>query len=182
MNLRILSILVTFIILSQFSFAQKIEPGKYVYEYDDDVKSIFEVLNDSTFYLTETFGTEHLFGGGNYSIEINTLVLKFKDISPQKLESLTIPEYKINKTGTSKKDYITINLDVIESWGNEPLAGALINIYDSYHNIIRKNINADDSGFAKIKVSNRLLPILVKVFFIGFEPLNFKLMKLRIFT
>lgn len=175
MSRKVFLILFILFSVNQFSFAQKIEPGRYVYEYGDDVKSIFEVLGDSTFYLTETFGTEHLFGCGNYSIEKNTLVLKFKDIPPQKLESLTIPEYKINKTGTSKKDYITIYLDVIESWGNEPLAGARINIYDFYRNIIRKNIKANDSGFAKIKVSNKFLPILVKVFFIGFDPLEFQI-------
>lgn len=174
---RLLSLFLMFslILITNVSFAQKIEPGRYVYEYGDDVKSIFEVLNDSTIYLTETFGTDHLFGYGNYYIEENKLILSFKKIPADKLVSMTIPEFKIHKENITKEDNININLNVIENWDNSQLEGVRINIADSNYNIINDNLKTNDSGYANLKVSKIFLPIIVKVFFVGYEPLEIKI-------
>ncbi len=48
----------------------------------------------------------------------------------------------------------------------------MINISDTNHNIIRKYLQTNDSGHAKVKVSQRFLPIIVKVYFAGYEPLE----------
>ena len=160
---------------NQFSFAQKIEPGKYVFEYGDNAKSIFETLDDSTFYLFEEFWHERFLGYGNYYIEENKLILSFKKIPGDKLVSMTIPEFKIHKENITKDDNINNNLNVIENWDNSQLEGVRINIADSNYNIIRNNLKTNDSGYVKIKVSKRFLPIIVKVFFVGYEPLEMKI-------
>jgi hypothetical protein len=165
--------------INQFSFTQKIEPGKYVYEYGDNVKSIFEIINNSTFYLIEEFWHERFFGYGNYYIDRNKLTLKFNLIPHDKLVSLTIPEFRINKESISKKDYITINLNVMENWDSSKLEGVRINITDYSHNIIRNNISTDDSGFVKIKVSNRFLPIKIKAYFVAYDHLEFQISEIK---
>jgi len=175
-NLKI-SISIFLLFLPVFSLlSQRIEPGKYIYEYGDNVKVSLEVLEDSTFYITEYSWNNFRFGYGNFKINKNKITLTFCDIPTEKKISLELPEYKILSFGKTKKDNISIDLTVYENLKNEPLEGVYINVTDTNNFIITNKIRTNDSGFVKIKIKKRFLPLTVKVFFVGYDhaliPIN----------
>ncbi len=178
---KIISIFLLFLPLFSL-LSQRIEQGKYIYEYGDNVKVSLEVLEDSTFYIAEYSFNNFRFGYGNFKINKNKITLTFCDIPSEKKISLEIPEYKILSFGETKKDNISIDLTVYENLKNEPLEGVYINVIDTNNFIIRNKIHTNDSGFVKIKLTKRFLPVLIKVFFVGYdhteipvkEPNNYK--------
>lgn len=170
---RILYLLVfVFLFSNQFSFTQKIEPGKYVSvwkynhftgetvynsEYGEEI-TILDSLNFKFRYrddITDRRGT------GIYKTGKKFLKLEFDGNTA----GFDTSNYRIIHSEIPLTDSVLFNIEVQDRF--EKLYGARIEIFKSGNTLLRSYSNED--GAALIKISKTSLPVSIKISYVGYD-------------
>lgn len=171
---RLLSLFLMFllILITNVSFTQKIEPGKYVSvwkynhftretvynsEYGEEI-TILDSLNFKFRYrddITDRRGT------GIYKTGKKFLNLEFDGNTT----GFDTSNYKIIHSEISQTDSVLFNIKVQDKFME--LYGARIEILKSGNKLLRSNSNED--GAALIKISKTSLPVSIKITYVGYD-------------
>ncbi|HMQ79682.1 MAG TPA: hypothetical protein PKE39_13060 [Ignavibacteria bacterium] len=172
MNLRTLFILLTILIFNQFSFAQKIEPGKYISvwkynhftgetvynsEYGEEI-TILDSLNFKFRYrddITDRRGT------GIYKTGKKFLNLEFDGNTA----GFDTSNYKIIHSEISQTDSVMLSIKVQDKF--IALYGARIEILKSGNTLLKSYTNED--GAALITIPKTSLPVSIKISYVGYD-------------
>jgi hypothetical protein len=174
LNKKIFSILVTFLLLNQFSFAQKIEPGHYVsvssyndttgetvynYEFREEIT----VIDNLYFRYNYRDDNTNNIGFGKYKNGKKFLNLDFGD----KPKYYNTSEYKIIDSSLSLDDSLKIEFTIKEK--REFLIGARIE-YSSNNTVVLKS---GTTGNEKVRliIPKQSIPGYFKISYVGCESI-----------
>lgn len=172
MNLRTLFIFLTILIFNQFSFGQKIEPGKYVsvwkynhftgetvynYDYGEEI-TILDSLNFKFRYRDDITDRR---GIGIYKTGKKFLNLEFDGNTA----GFDTSNYKIVHSEIPFTDSVLFNIEVKDKFNK--LYGARIEIFKSGNTLLRSYSNED--GAALITIPMTSLPVSIKISYVGYD-------------
>jgi len=177
---RILNIFLVFslVFIINISFAQKIEPGKYVSVishdnitrttvYNGDYREEISFLDSINFSYRYSDDIENDIGYGTYLQRNKSLILEFID----KQIDFDTASFVITDSTLSTNDTISIKLKVTTEEG--PLISAFIAYWKGSEKILSMPSNKD--GFAYLKIPKKDLGGLLQVSYIGYETVKFYL-------
>lgn len=178
MNLRVLYILLTILIFNQFSFGQKIEPGKYVsvseynpitndlkyYDYGESIT----ILDSNRFEYKYWDDITETRGYGKYNTFDNSLRFEFLNY----LEIVDTSHHTITDSTFNQSDTITIKLKIYSY--NRELKDAFIAYWKGSDHLIK--MSSDKYGVANIRISKKDLGGLLQISYIGVETVKFYLL------
>ena len=178
MKIRVFSILFTILIFYQFSFAQKIEQGKYVsvisYDhitnktvYSGEYREEISFLDSINFKYRYSDDIENDIGFGTYLQGKGSLYLQFKD----KPIDFDTSSFVIIDSTISINDTINIELKLTDGVG--PLVSAFIAYWKGSEKILSMPSNKD--GVAYLKIPRQDLGGLLQVSYISYETVKFYL-------
>lgn len=169
---RIMYLLIFILLLfNQYSFAQKIEPGRYVSvwkynhftgetvynsEYGEEI-TILDSLNFEFRYrddITDRRGT------GIYKMGKKFLNLEFDGNTA----GFDTSNYKIINSEITLTDSLLFRIEVQDRFVK--LYGARIEIFNSGNSLLNSSSNED--GIALIKISKTSLPVSIKISYVGY--------------
>jgi hypothetical protein len=178
LNQKVLLILFAIIFYHQFSFAQKIEPGKYVsvisYDhitnrtvYNSEFREEISILDNINFSYRYCNDFENDIGYGTYLQENRSLILEFID----KQMDFDTASFVIVDSTISTNDTINIKLKLTDEEG--ALNSAFIAYWKGSEKILSMPSNKD--GVANLKIPKQDLGGLLQVSYIGYETVKFYL-------
>ncbi|HRJ86914.1 MAG TPA: Ig-like domain-containing protein [Ignavibacteria bacterium] len=169
---RIIYLLIFIILLSnQFSFAQKIEPGRYVLNYPfSEYTQIYNFNKDSVFEFYEHTDIDITIGKGKYILKDSILTLLYESNYDYKID----PDlcYKITNEYFTNSDKITYSFKITDDNDN-PLEGAIVSLYKSNDRttFIRSRTNAE--GKTKLKFDKSYNGYIINFTYVGYETCGY---------
>jgi len=172
LNSRTFFILLTILIFNQFSFGQKIEPGKYVsvwkYNhftgetvYNSDYGEEITILDSINFIFRYRDDITDRRGTGIFKTGKKFLNLEF-DGNPAGYDT---SNYKIIYSEVPLTDSVLFTIEVQDKF--EKLYGARIEIFKSGVALLRSYSN--DDGAAILKISKASLPVSIRISYVGYD-------------
>jgi len=172
LNLRIFFILLLFLICSQFSFTQKIEPGKYIsvwkYNhftgetvYNSEKGEEITILDSLNFKFRYRDDITDRRGTGIYKTGKKFLNLEFDGNTA----GFDTSNYKIVHSEISQTDSVMLSIRVQDIF--IALYGARIEILKSGNTLLKSYSNED--GAALIIISKTSLPVSIKISYVGYD-------------
>ncbi|MBN8586607.1 MAG: hypothetical protein J0M37_16080 [Ignavibacteria bacterium] len=178
MSRKVFVILLILFSVNQFSFAQKIEPGRYVsvwkYNhftgetvYNSEYREEITILDSLHFKFGYRDDIVNDIGFGTYLQGMGSLYLQFKD----KPIDFDTSSFVIIDSTISINDTINIELKLTDGVG--PLVSAFIAYWKGSEKILSMPSNKD--GVAYLKIPRQDLGGLLQVSYIGYETVKFYL-------
>ncbi len=166
--------------ITQFSFAQKIEPGRYfsVYKYipeehkiilNGEFGVIITFLDSNYFFYKYQDDITDLRGFGKYTLRKKFINFEFLDTS----DKFDTVKYKILDSSITFTDSIEYYISVTDNYS------VLQDAYIEFTNDSGKHINfgSDESGMLKCKIPKLFNPTKIRVVYLGYEIIEFSLLK-----
>ncbi|HWA06749.1 MAG TPA: Ig-like domain-containing protein [Ignavibacteria bacterium] len=172
MNQKALLILFVLFSISQFSFAQKIEPGKYVLNYPfSEYTQIYNFNKDSVFEFYEHTDNVITIGKGKYILKDSILVLIFEaNLDYNKIDTNLC--YKITKEYFTFSDTITYSFKITDDNGN-PLEGAIVSLYKGNERTTSVRTRTNTKGKTKLKFDKSYNGNIINFTYIGYETCGY---------
>jgi len=172
LNQKVLLILFILLFYHQFSFAQKLEPGKYVYDYPyTDYTRIYNFKNDSIFEFYERTDIDITIGKGKYILKDSILTLLYEsNYDNNKID----PDlcYKITKEYFTYSDTIIFSFKITDN-NNDPLVGAVVSLYKGNDLTSRIITKTNDKGKTKLKFDKSYNGNVINFTYVGYESCGY---------
>lgn len=171
---RLLSLFLMFslILITNVSFAQKIEPGRYVLNYPfSGYTQVYNFKKDSVFEFYEQTDNVITIGKGKYILKDSILALIFEaNLDNNKIDTNLC--YKITREYFTYSDTITYSFKIIDESDN-PLEGAIVSLYKGNERttFIRTRTNA--KGETKLKFDKSYNGYIINFTYVGYETCGY---------
>lgn len=176
MNQKVLLILLILLPFDKFSFAQKIEPGKYVSVYDyspttgkyisfGEYSHKIIIPDNKTFKYFQDYCGEIEMGFGEYSISKNKIDFYFFEI-PDTVQILPFyikKEYETNNDSTIYDFHVLYENKQVEY-------SRILYISEKYKNVFK--IYQTDTGVTRIFIKKSDIPAKFEISYIGYGQAN----------
>ncbi len=175
-RIKIIYLVFSLVFMTNISFAQKIEPGRYVsvIRYDNITKKTIynaDFTEEITFLDSLNFKYRYSDdvaderGVGRYSLFKNKLILNFTE-HPENIDRTRI---KVIDSSLSDSDSLTLEIAVIAN--NKPLEDAFITYYIGSNLVQKKGSNK--FGKASLTISKNQILGEIRISKVGFESVTF---------
>lgn len=176
MNLRVFSILLIILILNQFSYAQKIEPGKYVsvwkYDhitrktvYNGEYGEVITILDSNKYKYRYRDDISDDRGFGFYKQGNKYLTLDFTDY-PEFIDTT-----RVSIIDSILNDNDSLILEIEIKAYNKPLKDAWIGYYTGDTILYKKS--SDKYGKVRFAISKKEISGLMQISYVGFVRVKF---------
>lgn len=160
------------ILVAQFSFAQNIEPGRYVLDYaNSEYSQVYYFFNDSLFTFLERTDMEIFYGEGKYFLFDSILTILFDPDKREKNENIQLC-YKIIKENSANTDSIIYSFKILND-KNEPLDYAIITLYKDNNPNYKIKTHTNKKGKAKLKFDKSYIGNVLNFLYLGYETCGY---------
>src|SRR4030095_4954245 len=168
-------LLLIFFSLSSYTFTQTLLEGefnlvqeKYLIYLETD-SYIFKKDSSFDYFVFTDYGK--FYGKGKYHINKSEITLKYENVIVN--QDTIVNKYEVLKDSATDDDSIQYKF-LIKDYKNKPIEYSGLSFYDTNWNDLKFAngkpilINMDSNGFAQLKFGKNQVPLIIRVFYMGF--------------